>query len=161
VSRKSIGGDEARRRAIYFLIYYFSCGPSPPCSLSPPPRPDTRETFPEDSPWDRCPFSPRSCAPGGGNGSSVTQRREGILGREADRKTDTMASGNLRSYDVDNANWRSWLMIIPSFARRRSRLYRGGIERREDNDVHVRTPRNRHRIVSAGFPSGNVRVNES
>lgn len=80
----------------------------------PPPRLDTRETFPEDSPWDRCPFPARSCAPrgwGDGNGSSATRRRQDEdCPREGGRQTP--ADRNLRSYDVDDANWRGWLTII-------------------------------------------------
>lgn len=140
VSRKSIGGDGACRRTIYSLIYYFSCGPITTSHPPSHPRPDTRETFPEDSPWDRCPFPPRSCAPGGV--ATVTQRSEGGWssgGKQTDRHggigkltklrrrrrelaglvNDNTSFARRRSSTLPRWNWkrRQWRVLCHGFAK--------------------------------------------
>lgn len=106
VSRKKKPSTKRVGGLFTFLFIIFRAGHH---HLAPSlPRPDTRETFPEDSPWDRCPFPPRSCAPGGwqrqfGN-SEEGGRRVSSGGRQTNRHRET--------YDVDGANWRGWLTII-------------------------------------------------
>lgn len=101
VSRRSIagddGGDRARRRAIYSLIYYFSCGPSPhrytrnfagefPVGLV---SVSTVKFRSQGQEWQF----------GNSGGAYGGWRQTG--------RHNCIASGNLWSYEGDNANWQS------------------------------------------------------
>lgn len=112
-SRKSIGGG-ARASPGYLSPYllFFVRRPAVPTApqAPPPPHVDTRETFAEDSPWDRCPFPPRSCALEGG------ERQFGNSGFGfggdfglADRPThDGIGGGNFAEFQ----RWRRELAVV-------------------------------------------------
>lgn len=131
VSGKSIG--DARRRAIYslYLLFFTTREPSlSHVSSSPSSIHAKLSTLWKDSPWDRCPFPPRSCRPEDED-SSPTPGRNGSWHRR-----------NLRSYDVNDANWRVRLTDNPpaAFDFRSSifdsvPLSRDGIERERGDDT--------------------------